>query len=248
MGHRIAVHNQSLAVLQHNVPAPSGCTTSSTSPISLAFLRRFPSEAKAAWLSEARLAHWLKANGYFDRKPAADLIGHLRNATIGRITGAAAEASELTVLTLVDLLAGLRQQQDLLEGRIKKALLAHPDWPIFQSLPRSGVVRAATLLAEIGVAPSTPQSGKHLNVAYRSGCNKRLPAALIEWAKDTPRANAWAHDTYYRARERGCRHPRSTNPGPGLEKDPLALLAPPPALRPSPPRPSQHPPGGGCLT
>ncbi|MBD3947818.1 transposase, partial [Nocardioides ganghwensis] len=28
--------------------------------------------------------------------------------------------------------------------------MAHPDGPIFQSLPRAGTVRAATLLAEIG--------------------------------------------------------------------------------------------------
>jgi transposase len=224
--HRIAVHNQLLAVLQHNFPGAIGLFHQLDIPISLAFLRRFPSEAKATWLSEVRLAHWLKANGYFGRKPAAELIAHLREAAVGRVAGAAAEASELIVLALVDLLTGLRKQQADLETRIKEALLAHPDGPIFQSLPRSGVVRAATLLAEIGdcrarfpdpqalaaaagVAPSTRQSGKHLNVAYRRGCNKQLRAALIDWAQDTPRANAWAHDTYYRARERGCRHPHA---------------------------------------
>ncbi len=130
------------------------------------------------------------------------------------------------MLTLVDLLTTLRQDQEQLEARIKEALLAHPDGPIFQSLPRAGVVRAATLLAEIGdcrarfpdpaalaaaagVAPSTRQSGKHLNVAYRRGCNKQLRAALVDWAQDTPRANPWARDTYDRARARGCRHPHA---------------------------------------
>jgi transposase len=224
--HRIAVHNQLLAVLQHNFPGAIGLFHQLDIPISLTFLRRFPSEAKAAWLSELRMAHWLKANGYFGRKPATDLIAHLRNAATGRLNGAAAEASEVIVLTLVDLLSELRHQQDLLEARIKEALLAHPDGPIFQSLPRSGVVRAATLLAEIGdcrarypdpaslaaaagVAPSTRQSGKHLNVAYRRGCNKQLRAALVDWAQDTPRANPWARDTYDRARARGCRHPHA---------------------------------------
>ncbi len=77
--------------------------------------------------------------------------------------------------------------------------MAHPDGAIFQSFTRAGVVRAATLLAEIGdcrasfpdpaalaaatgVAPSTRQSGKHLNVAYCRGCNKQLRHALIDWA------------------------------------------------------------------
>ena len=224
--HRLAVANQLLAVLQHNFPGAIGLFSQLDLPISLAFLRRFPSEAKAAWLSELRMSHWLKANAYCGRQTPDDLITHLRSAAIGRVRGAAAEASEVIVLALVDLLATLRQQQADLEARIKEALLAHPDGPIFQSLPRAGVVRAATLLAEIGdcrarfpdpaalaaaagVAPSTRQSGKHRNVTYRRGCNKQLRAALIDWAQDTPRCNAWAHDTYYRARNRGCRHPHA---------------------------------------
>ena len=213
-------------MLQHNFPGAIGLFSQLDIGISLAFLRRFPSEAKAAWLSELRMAHWLKANAYCGRHTPARLVGHLREAATGRITGAAAEASEVIVLTLVDLLTTLRQEQEQLEARIKEALLAHPDGPIFQSLPRAGVVRAATLLAEIGdcrarfpdpaalaaaagVAPSTRQSGTHLNVAYRRGCNKQLRAALVDWAQDTPRANAWARDTYDRARARGCRHPHA---------------------------------------
>jgi len=228
--HRIAVHNQLLATLQHNFPGAIGLFSQLDIPISLAFLRRFPSEAKAAWLTagggELRMVHWLKANRYPGRHTPRRLVDHLTNAAVGRVEGAAAEASELIVLTLVDLLVTLRHQQDLLETRIREALLAHPDGPIFQSLPRAGIVRAATLLAEIGdcrarfpdpealaaaagVAPSTRQSGKHRNVAYRRGCNKQLRAALVDWAQDTPRANAWADDTYRRARDRGCRHPHA---------------------------------------
>lgn len=226
IGHRIAVANQLLAVLQHNFPGAIGLFSQLDIPISLAFLRRFPTEAKAGWLSELRMSHWLKANSYFGRQSPVALMQHLHDAAAGRTTGPAADASELIVLTLVDLLTTLRAQQADLEARIKEALLAHPDGPIFQSLPRAGVIRAATLLAEIGdcrarfpdpqslaaaagVAPSTRQSGKHLNVAYRRGCNKQLRAALVDWAQDTPRANPWARDTYDRARARGCRHPHA---------------------------------------
>lgn len=224
--HRIAVNNQLLAVLQHNFPGAVGLFSQLDIPISLAFLRRFPSEAKAAWLSPVRMAHWLRANGYCGRQTPDELVAHLRQAVVGHVHGPAAEAGEVIVTALVDLLTTLRAQQDNLEARIKEALLAHPDGPIFQSLPRAGTVRAATLLAEIGdcrarfpdaqalaaaagVAPSTRQSGKFLNVAYRRGCNKQLRAALLDWAQDTPRANTWAADTYRRARDRGCRHPHA---------------------------------------
>lgn len=228
--HRIAVHNQLLAVLQHNFPGAIGLFSQLDIPISLAFLRRFPTEAKAAWLTagagERRMTHWLKANHYCGRHTPTRLVEHLNNAATGRVAGAAADASEVIVLTLIDLLTTLREEQARLEVRIKEALLAHPDGPIFQSLPRAGTIRAATLLAEIGdcrarfpdpaslaaaagVAPSTRQSGKFLNVAYRRGCNKQLRAALIDWAQDTPRANTWARDTYDRARARGHRHPHA---------------------------------------
>ena len=224
--HRLAVANQLLAVLQHNFPGAVGLFSQLDIGISLAFLRRFPTEAKAAWLSELRMAHWLKAHSYCGRHTPARLVEHLRDAATGRVTGPAAEASEVIVVTLVDLLTTLREDQARLEARIKEALLAHPDGAIFQSLPRAGTVRAATLLAEIGdcrarypdaqslaaaagVAPSTRQSGKYLNVGFRRGCNKQLRAALVDWAQDTPRANAWARDTYDRARARGCRHPHA---------------------------------------
>lgn len=45
--YRIAVHNQLLAVLQHNSPIAIGLFSQLDIAISLAFLHRFPSEAEA---------------------------------------------------------------------------------------------------------------------------------------------------------------------------------------------------------
>lgn len=67
--HRIAVHNQLLAVLQHNFPGAIGLFSQLYIPISLALLRRFATEAKSVWLSELRMAHWLKVNHYSGRHP-----------------------------------------------------------------------------------------------------------------------------------------------------------------------------------
>ena len=72
-----------------------------------------------------------------------------------------------------------------------------------------GVVVRVASVCRRRCRTSTRQSGKHLHVAYRRGCNKHLRAALIDCAQDTPRANAWPDDTYRRARDRGCRHPRA---------------------------------------
>ena len=225
IGHRIAVHNQLLAVLQHNFPGAIGLF----SQLDIRDQSGVP--APVPERSQGRMA----------LATADGVTGSRRTATAAvrpRPTGGppatrqppaghrpAAEASELIVLTLVDLLTTLREQQTELEARIKEALLAHPDGPIFQSChapapsaPRPCWPRSATA-ARASPTPqhSPPRRGRaldptvrqHLNVAYRRGCNKHLRAALIDWAQDTPRANAWARDTYDRARDRGCRHPHA---------------------------------------
>ena len=94
---------------------------------------------------------------------------------------------------------------------------------MFTSLPRSGSVRAATLLAEIGdargryptnealaaaagISPSTRASGRSRYVAFRRGCNHRLRQALVDFADGSRQGNPWAQDVYARARARGLNH------------------------------------------
>ena len=108
-------------------------------------------------------------------------------------------------------------------ARIAEQLQLHPDAPIFTSLPRSGHVRAARLLAEIddardrfptadslaclaGVAPSARQSGKVEVVSFRWGADRQLRDALCDFAGDSRHANPWAADLYQRARARGYDH------------------------------------------
>jgi transposase len=124
------------------------------SKISLAFLTRLPTPRHARWLSEKRLAAWLDAARYTrpnTRTPAA-LFDHLRQAPAGHSDGPAADAAEVITVELTALLTGLRERITALEAHIARALAAHADAAVFTSLPRSGNVRAATLLAEIGDA------------------------------------------------------------------------------------------------
>ncbi|HMM93393.1 IS110 family transposase [Phycicoccus sp.] len=123
-------------------------------------------------------------------------------------------------------LSELRQQITALEDQIADQLAAHPDAAIFTSLPRSGTVRAARLLAEIGdargrfptpeslaclagAAPSTKQSGKVKVVTFRWAVDKQLRGAVIDFAGDSHRANPWAADLYQLARDRGHDHPHA---------------------------------------
>lgn len=222
---RVATANQLRAHLQLVFPGAAGLFADIDSAISLDFLERFPTAAKAAWLSEKRLSAWLTANAYCGRRSAADLLARLRTAPRG-LQGAAAPAQAAVTLALVRVLRTLAAEIDRLESGITEQLALHPDGFIFQSLPRSGRVRAATMLAEIGdcrarfpsaaslaalagAVPSTRSSGKHHVVTFRWACDKKLRDALVDFAQDSVRANPWADRLYRRHRAQGKTHPHA---------------------------------------
>src|SRR6185312_12775877 len=127
---------------------------------------------------------------------------------------------------LLAVLTTLATQIKALTDQISRQLADHADAPVFTSLPRSGQVRAARLLAEIGdcrakfptpeslaclagMAPSTRQSGKLRAVGFRWACDKQLRDAVTDFADGSRHANPWAADVYQRARDRGCDHPHA---------------------------------------
>jgi transposase len=221
---RVAVANQLRAHLRVVFPGAVGLFWDIDGPISLRFLERFPSATRAAWLSEKRLAAWLKANGYSGRKDAAELYGRLRKAPAGLSDDG--DARGAVVLAFVEVLKCLRIQIDELTARMAEQLETHPDAAVFTSLPRTGVVRAAALLAEIGdcrarfpdaeslaalagVAPSTRRSGRMRIVEFRWSSDKKLRDALCDFAGDSWRGNPWAEQRYRELRKTKS-HPHAT--------------------------------------
>jgi transposase len=200
--HRVALANQLRAHLQRVFPGAVGLFRDLDSPISLAFPHRFDCQDRADWLTPRRLAAWLASVGYSGRKDPAVLLEHLRAAPRGA-TGEHSTAAAHTTRAL------------------------HADAHTFTSLPRSGTVRAARLLAEIGdcrarfpdpesliclagVAPSTRQSGKHEIVTFRWAVNKQLRDAVCDFAADSRKAHPWATHLYNQAIARGKDHPHAT--------------------------------------
>ena len=223
--HRVAAANQLRAHLQIVFPGVVGLFAALDSAISLAFLERFASQAKADWLTPNRLGAWLGKQGYSGKVAPEILHARLLAAPRGT-TGADAEAHTAVVLSFVAVLRTLNTQIEALEDSIAAQLEIHPDAHIVTSLPRSGMLRAARLLAEIGdargrfptadslaclagVAPSTRQSGKVKAVTFRWSADKELRDALCDFAGDSRKANPWAADLYARARARNHDHPHA---------------------------------------
>jgi transposase len=222
---RVATANQLRAHLRAVFPGAVGLFADIDSPISLSFLNRFTTQEQADWLTPARFSAWLARQGYSGKIDPAVLHARLTAAPRGALgTHATAQAAITRGFSAV--LTVLLEQIKTLATQIQDQLAAHADAHIFTSLPRSGKIRAARLLAEIGdcrakhptpqsltclagVAPSTRQSGKSHVVTFRWACGKQLRDAACDFAGDSRRASPWAQDLYQRARARGHDHPHA---------------------------------------
>ena len=112
-----AALNQLRCNLELALPGAIGLFSRPDSPITLAFLRRFPTAAKVAWLSPVRCAGWLRSVGYTGGIPADVLYARLTDAAPG-LDGAEGEARGAITLALVDTVEMLNAQIAGIEERI----------------------------------------------------------------------------------------------------------------------------------
>ena len=130
------------------------------------------------------------------------------------------------MLALVAVLTAIGGALKNLDRSVAAHLGEHPDGPIFTSLPRSGQINAAQVLAEwgdvreaydspdavaalAGVTPVTKESGKHRAVHFRWACNKRFRRAITTFADNSRHASPWAAHIYNQARAAGKDHPHA---------------------------------------
>lgn len=223
---RVAAGNQLSALLDAFWPGANAMFATITSEIALAFLTRYPTPTSAARVGPARMASFLTKHGYSGRQPAARLLARLRAAPAGVTATAQTDAGRDAVLALVTTIRALNAAIKDLDRSIAAHLDEHPDGSIFTSLPRSGQINAAQMLAEwgdcrqayahpdavaalAGACPVTKSSGKHHSVSFRWACNTRFRNAMCTFADNSRHASPWAADIYTRARAAGKDHPHA---------------------------------------
>jgi transposase len=230
---RVAAINQLTATLDAFWPGAKAVFPDVERQIALAFLQRYPTPESAAGLGEQRMAAFLTRHRYCGRTPAAELLARLRAAPAGLAGGAEATARRDAVLAFVGVLQALNQAIRDLDRSVIARLGEHPDSKVFASLPRSGQINAAQMLAcwgdcrdayddpdavaaLAGIVPVTRQSGKHAAVSFRWACNKRFRNAMTTFAHNSRLASPGP--------------PRSTpTPSPAattIPTPPASLLAP----------------------
>ncbi len=216
--------NQLRAELERFWPGPVGLFKDLDSGISLAFLQRYPSPTDARGLGEKRLAVFLKARNYNNRKTPLQLLRRIRRAPVGRAGEVETATPRQIVLALVATLQMMVAQIADLDAQIARGLDAHPDGEIFRSFfqPQLGHLRRHPARRDRGLpralppprrdrgqAPVAVASGKRRSATFRWACNHRLRNALAVLAHSSKLWNPWAADRYAHAHARGHDHRRA---------------------------------------
>jgi transposase len=224
---RVATANQLTALLDACWPGAAAVFADIASPVSLAFITRYPTAESARHLGEKRMASFCASHGYSGRRTAAELLERLRSAPAGTTGPALTGALRDAVLALAAVLTALCAAVKDLDRSLAARLGEHPDSEIFTSLPRSGQISAAQMLAEwgdcrqayagpgsiaalAGCTPVTQASGKHRSAGFRWACNKRFRLAITSYAGNSRHASPWAAGIYDNARASGKDHPHAT--------------------------------------
>jgi transposase len=223
---RVAATNQLTALLDLHWPGGKAVFADVESPIALDFLTRYPTARHAAHLGAKRLTAFCVKHGYSGRRTGEQLLTRLRGAPTGTTDEILCEAVRDAVTALVTVLRAVVAALKTLSRSVVATLGEHPDAEIFTSLPRSGQINAAQILAEwgdsreayagpdsvaalAGATPVTKESGKHRAVHFRWACNKRFRVAITTFADNSRHDSAWAATVYAAATARGLDHPHA---------------------------------------
>jgi transposase len=223
---RVAATNQLSALLDLHWPGAKAVFADVESPIALEFLTRYPTARHAQHLGAKRLAAFCAKHGYSGRRTGQQLLDRLRTAPAGTLDETLCEAVRDAVIALVTVLKALGATLKDLGRSVVAHLGEHPDGETFTSLPRSGQINAAQMLAEwgdcrqaydgpeanaalAGATPVTKESGKHRAVHFRWACNKRFRVAITTFADNSRHDSPWAANVYTKARARGHDHPHA---------------------------------------
>lgn len=198
------------------------------SPISLAFIGRYPSPAETKGLGAGRMAGFLAREGYSGHTDPAELVARIKAAPQGTAGPTEQGARRAVVLGLVGALAPIVAEIAKLTSQIRERLAAHPDAEIFRPLfrDRKTTICPATLIAELGdcrgrypteaamaadagMSPVALESGKLRVATFRRACDKRLRVAVATLADSTRHWHPWAKEVYRKARARGQDHPHA---------------------------------------
>ena len=215
--------NRLISTLKEYYPVALELFSKITLPISLAFLRKYPTLKQAREASRDDIYKFLKKQNHPNPTAKAnDIFKKLQKPNLEG-NRAICSAKSKFLFTILDQLEPLLEHINEYDKEIEKLFKSHSDSKIFETLPGAGKRIAPRLLAEwgddrsrydeasvvqalAGTSPVLHQSGKMRIVKRRHSCIKPFRNALHQFALQTTRWISWAKDYYYKKRKEGKQH------------------------------------------
>ena len=223
--HRTCLTNQLLAHLKSIFPQACKLVGEDlASPMAIDFLKKWSTLQAAKKVKPAQMRRFYYGHNCRSEELIIERTDMLKNAVALTHDAALLAAHSLAIQTLVGQLAALRPFLDQYDQQIAQLFSAHPDAPIFASLPGAGAALAPRLLTCLGtdrgrfsdavalscytgIAPVTEKSGKTQEwIHIRWSCPKFLRQSWHEFAKASIRFSAWAALSYQQFRKKMSHH------------------------------------------
>lgn len=189
----------------------------------LDLLRRWPTLAELKRPHPQTLRAFFAEHALRHEQRQTELIDAIRSATPLTRDAALIEPHALFVQSLVRQLAELNRAIAQFDEELKRAVVQHPDEPLFRVLPGAGDALVPRLIvafgsdrdryesaeqiqAYSGIAPVTRRSGQACSVSRRQACPKFLRQTFHEYANHARRWSAWSKAFYALKRATGMKH------------------------------------------
>ncbi len=218
--------NRLIYLLKQYYPAALKAFCQAHRPITLAFLKRFPTPQIAREATAEDLYKFLRQEKYRGKNIDQKVTTLLALLSAPSHTTDMQDGLELNVMLLIPILKHIQASRGLLEKKILSVFATHPDANWWLSIPGAQRLTAARLLAWIGddrnrfpdknvlqavagTVPVTRRSGKSKSVQFRTGCSHKIRAAVDALARQSVKRCSWAKEYYQSQLDRGHAAPRA---------------------------------------
>lgn len=212
----MCLSNRLRDVLWRYHPAAAEVFSDLTTKIALAFVQEYPTPQEAASLSFEQFQAFARRHRY--PQPRA------LPRRFARLQATQPQANPQTVLVyreeaplLAELLLPMIQAKKRTLKELQMRFKAHPDYPVFSSLPGAGDLLAPALLAKFGddrrrfptpasvqalagTCPVTEASGKWKVIKFRFACDREFRHTAQQWARCSLKQSVWANAYYEQVR------------------------------------------------
>jgi len=221
---RVKLTNQLTTHLKDYYPVALRLFSKLDQDITLTFLEKYSSPAKAASASLKELQGFFHRQGYSCPSKVPFIYQSLQQQAL-RAPSELEDIHKTIMLSIIPVLRSMIAEIEKLAEEVIKEFKQNQSYDIFSSLP-TGEITAARLSGELGIdgarypsreylqtaagtSPVTRRSGKTVLVFFRWQCNKHLRNAFQNLARDSVIKCNWAKEYFTRQIELGHKPSRA---------------------------------------